>query len=161
MRTRANGGFTLIELVIIIIVLSVGLLGVLKAINFATSHGADPMIQTRSIELGQRYLDEILPMRFNENTPAGGVPACTLAGPPACAAIGIDGEARANFDDVDDFNGLVEVPAGYPGYTVNVAVVAAGGVDGMPADPHTLRIDVTVNDPLGSQMTFSAYRVNF
>ena len=163
MRTKpiAQHGFSLIELVVMIVVLSVGLIGILKAIDYSVQHSADPMIQVRSIELGQRYLDEILPMRFNENTPAGGVPACTRAGPPACAAIGADGEVRADYDDVDDFNGLVEVPAGYPGYSVSVAVIAAGGVDGMPANPHTLRIDVTVSDPVGSQMRFSAYRVNF
>ncbi len=165
MRTRPNSdsGFTLIELVMIIIVLAVGLLGVLKALNYATSHSTDPMIQIRSIELGQRYLDEILPMRFNENTPDSGIPACSAGGIP-CAAIGTDGEARANFDDVDDFNGLVETPAGYPGYTVSVAVVDASGDNigvANPGAPHILRIDVTVNDPLNSQMTFSAYRMNF
>ena len=156
-------GFTLIELVIMIVVLSVGLLGILSAINYATQHSADSMIQIRAVELGQRYLDEMLPMRFNENSGTGGIPRCSSAdaGSLACAAIGTDGDTRANFDDVDDFNGLVETPAGYTGYSVSIAVVAAGGTDGMPVNPHTLRIDVTVTDPLNSQMRFSAYRVNF
>ena len=157
-------GFTLIELVMMIIVLSVALMGVLGAISYSTSHSADPMIQIRSIELGQRYLDEILPMRFNENSGSGGIPRCSSAdtGAAVCAAIGVDaGETRANFDDVDDFNGLLEVPAGYAGFTVSVNVTAAGGEAGMPANPHTLRIDVTVTNPIGDSMAFSAYRVNF
>ena len=165
MRTNPahHNGFTLIELVVMIVVLSVGLVGILSAINYTTSHSADAMVQIRSVELGQRYLDEILPMRFNENSGTGGTPRCSSADPGSlpCAAIGSDGEARSEYDDTDDFNGLSESPAGYPGFTVSVAVAAAGGEAGMPADPHALRIDVTVADPLGSQMRFSAYRANF
>lgn len=165
MRTSpsAQRGFTLIELIMMIVVLGVALAGLLGAINFATQHSADPMLQIRSIELGQRYLDEILPMRFNENSGSGGSPRCSSADPGAqpCAAIGADGETRANYDDVDDFHGLVETPAGYTGYSVTVAVLDAAGVDGMPASPHTLRIDITVSDPIGSTMRFAAYRVNF
>ena len=156
-------GFTLIELVMMIVILGVGLSGLLGAINYSTQHSADPMIQIRSVELGQRYLDEILPMRFNENSGSGGTPRCSSAdtGTVACAGIGTDGDTRATYDDVDDYHGLTETPAGYNGYSVSVAVVAAGGVDGMPVNPHTLRIDVTVSDPLSNQMKFSAYRVNF
>ena len=160
---RSQNGFTLLELVMMIVVLSFGLLGVIQAISFTTSRSADPMVQIRSIELGQRYLDEILPMRFNENSGSGGTPRCssTDIGSIACAGIGNDAEARIDFDDVDDFNGLIETPAGYNGYVVNVAILPAGGENGMPANPHTLRIDVTVTDTVASQMTFSAYRVNF
>lgn len=156
-------GFTLVELVIMIVVLSVGLMGILSVINFTTAHSADSIVQIRSIELGQRYLDEILPMRFNENSGSGGTPRCSSAdgGSVACAAIGSDGEARADYDDVDDFNGLTETPAGYAGYSVNIAVTDAGGEAGMPATPQTLRIDITVTGPLSTNMSFSAYRVNF
>ena len=160
---RPSPGFTLIELVIMIVVLSVGLLGILSVINYTTSHSADPMIQICSVELGQRYLDEILPMRFNENSGNGGTPRCSSSdtGSVACTAIGAEGESRSEYDDVDDFNGLVETPTGYTGYSVSVAVVAAGGADGMPANPHTLLIEVSVSDPVGSNMRFSSYRLNF
>jgi len=39
----------------------------------------------------------------------GGVPPCSPATVP-CTAVGIDGESRAEFDDVDDFDGLDEQP---------------------------------------------------
>lgn len=167
-----SSGFSLIELVIFIVVLSVGLVGIITAINQTVTHSADPMIQIRAVELGQSYLDEILPRRFDENSAEGGTPRCGSSdtGSIACSAtLGPEGETRADYDDVDDYDGIDESPpknalgavrSDYGNYRVTVSVSHAGGEIGLTANDAKL-IAVTVYTPDNTTFEFSAYRANF
>ncbi len=152
-------GFSLVELLVFMVVLSIALMVLLGTANFALTHSADPAIQARLISLGQAQLDEIIARKYAENTPTGGVPACGLGS--GCTAIGIDsGESlsrSSSLDDVDDFHGYNDSP--FTGYTRRVEVVFAGTDLGLPA-AEAKKVTVTVST--GSQtIVLATYRVNF
>ena len=69
-------GVTLIELVVFIVVLSIGLTAMVTAMNNHLSNSVDPIVNTRALECAQAKLDEISARKFDENSPTGGVPAC-------------------------------------------------------------------------------------
>jgi MSHA pilin protein MshD len=161
---RAEQGATLVELVITIVIISIAIAGVVGAFSVITGRSADPLNQTRAVELAQLYMDEILTKKYGESTPQGGVPR-----KPGTCSLGPDGsETRATFNDVDDYNGLSEAPktqtntalAGYQGFRVNVLVACAGADLGL-VNAEAKRIDLTIGAPGNQSFTFSAYRVNF
>jgi MSHA pilin protein MshD len=161
---RAERGATLVELVITIVIISIAIAGVVGAFSLITGRSADPLNQTRAVELAQLYMDEILTKKYGESTPQGGVPR-----QPGNCALGPDGsETRATFNDVDDYNGLSEAPkthtntalTGYQGFNVGVSVACAGSELGL-ASAEAKRIDLTISAPGNQSFVFSAYRVNF
>ena len=169
--SRSKTGFTLIELVITIVVISIALAAMLGAFSGAMTHSADPMWRNKTIKLAQLYLDEILSKRFDENSPVGGVPASATT---SCTSIGADGaETRATYDDVDDFhNTTASAPVGasgaldasYDNYLIAVEVAcdnAGGAVNSSGSDIHAKRIKVSVTPPGQSTMVFYAYKGNY
>lgn len=168
-------GFTLVELVVTIAVLSIALLAVAKSLQFSAQYGADTLWQTRTVELVQSYTDEIMTKRFDENSPVGGVPACGAAS-TACssAPLGAEGEQRSgginSFDDVDDYNGLNESPpvdalgnvrSDYPGYQVQISVSYAGSDLGLANNTDAKRIAIIITPPGQTALPFNVYRSNF
>ena len=147
--SKNNRGFTLIELIVAMVVISVALAGILSVITLTTRHSADPVLRRQSIAIAESYLEEISLKSFND--PDGGVEA-----------------GRALFDDVSDYNGLNDVGArdqndnlidGLGGYSVAVAVQATNfGPAGSTVAG--LRIDVTVTDPAGERLTLTGFRTN-
>lgn len=124
-RITATPGFTLIELIMTIVIL--GFLSlVLLSFYQPIVHSPDPVIRERATALGQALMDEIMAKRWDENTPAGGGPICTVtesndegsrtsllftcttSTDPAewASSIGADSETRSNYDDVDDYNSM-------------------------------------------------------
>ena len=168
---RSQSGFTLIEMVITIVVISIALSAMLGAFSGAMSHSADPLWQNKTIKLAQLYLDEILSKRFDENSPVGGVPANAST---SCASIGADAaEVRATYDDVDDFHNMTNLrPVGangaldvsYDNYLIAVEVACddvGGAVNSSGSDIHAKRIKVSVTPPGQSTMVFYAYKGNY
>ncbi|HQU14565.1 MAG: hypothetical protein B7Z66_15710 [Chromatiales bacterium 21-64-14] len=162
-------GMTLIELVISIVVVSIAVTGVLLAINQTVRHSADPMITEQATAIAQSYLEEIMLQSFANppNTTAPCNPA-TLGPDP--------GETRATYNDVGDYNGLVDAPPrdqnGTPmdpgsslidlsKYIVKVRVSCAA-LNGIPATA-SKRIDVTVTNSAVPDLdiTISAYRTAY
>lgn len=111
-------GFTLIELIVGIVLLSVALTGILGLLINQAPRAVDPVQQVRAAQLAQRLLGEILQKSFDEHsdhnggryrcgetagTPAVTYPACT-----AQAEYGPDpdevGLAPYAYNDVDDFD---------------------------------------------------------
>ena len=88
-------GFTLIELIIFIVVVSAGLAGILSVMNTVVKSSADPMIRKQTIAIAESLLEEILLKDYT--SPSGG----TNVGATCAAASG----ARANWDNVCDYKG--------------------------------------------------------
>ncbi|APG27864.1 pilus assembly protein MshD [Syntrophotalea acetylenivorans] len=149
-RLRKSRGFTLIELIISIVVVSIALGGVLLAINYTVTHSADPMLQHQALAIAESYLEEILLKPFADPD-------------------GIDTEStRALFDDVDDYNGLSDNGArdqtdtainGLHNYTVDVTV-ASTALNGI-GDTNSKKITVTVRHSTGINMSLSGYRTSY
>lgn len=174
-------GFTLIELTIGIVILSIALLVMTGALFPQAKRSTNPWFQVRSAELGHSMMNEILAKKFDENNFQVGSLRCgedngtTTAGSCVTAAQLADcvtvpfreESGRANFDDVDDFNCL-SIPGNsltdltgnqalsneYAGF--NVAV----GVSYVNVNQLKL-ITVTVTPPQGERIVYSAYKANY
>jgi len=60
-----QGGFTLIEIIITLVVLSVAVVGVLTVFTTAIKGSADPVVLNRALALAQEKMDEIIGDRMN------------------------------------------------------------------------------------------------
>ena len=145
-----QGGVTLIELIVFIVVISVGLAGVLSVLNLAAFRSADPVVIKQALAAADATMEEILLKDFAD--PGG----------PAEAG-------RADWDNVDDYNGLASAGVFSPadlatpvlaGYNVAVQVAqpvaAIGGV--APADIRRVTVTVTFG---GDAVVLTGYRFNY
>lgn len=144
-------GLTLVELLVSIVIVSIAASTILGVISMTTAGSADPMIRHQSAAIAEAYLEEILLKPINDPD-------------------GIDGEAaRADFDDLDDYDGLVDAGArdqfgapiaGLTDYSVGVSVGSSAGLPATPA-VDALRIDVTVTHASAVNFTLSGYRTRY
>jgi MSHA pilin protein MshD len=150
---RCARGMTLMELILAIVVISVGLTGVLVAFNQAVRGSADPMIRKQMLAIAEEMMEEITLKPF----------AVGAAVPPA-------GCARNTHDDVLDYNGYTTAGAGVCNidgtaipslttYNVRVAVTAQAMPNGIVA-ANALRIEVTVTHG-GETLTLVGYRTRW
>lgn len=179
-RPRARGtrgasrGVSLIELVVFLVVISVGLLGILAAMNLVGRHSSDPAVQRQELALAESLLAEVESQPFTRCDPLGppAVPGgnCTIAqglGAP-------DGETRYSatlpFNNVGDYNGFAmnagnggilavdgTAIGGLSGYSASVQVQANQALGSLPASS-VLLVTVTVGGPDGSSLALSGYR---
>lgn len=152
---RHSRGFTLIEIIVTIIVISVAAAALLGVFTNMIRGSADPVIEQQATTIAEAYLEEISLRSFNDpNDPESGTD---------------EGEAnRALYDDVKDYRSLgVGPPAdqfgvGIPSladYTVTLTItnVALGSV---PA-ADSLRIDVDVAHAAVGTIRVSGFRTNY
>ena len=182
-------GFTLIETIIGIVVLSISFAIFTSLIYPLSEQSAEQVHQIRAAELGQSMINEILAKAFDENSDmSGGFYRCgddinndgeikTLDGEKACSSTLENEESgqRELFDDVDDYNDLnlneIESSLGandsldniYRGFKVKVIVINDSNYDGIAdANNYTAKlITVTVTTPQNFDFVFSAYKANF
>jgi len=146
-----QSGVTLVELVVTIVILSVALTGVFLGIQYTARHSADPMIEHQAAAIADAYLEEIMLRDYVD--PDGSE----------------TGEMRSTFDDVDDYDGLVNSGArdqldnpiaGLDQYAVSVAVnMTSFGPAGMQAPAK--QITVTVSHPAGVDFQVTGYRTQY
>jgi MSHA pilin protein MshD len=156
---RRNGGFSLVELIIFIVVVSVAVVGVLSVMNITTRYSADPMVQKQTLAIAESMMEEILLKDF-ANPSGGFTGAATQANRPL-------------FDDVGDYNGFTE-PAGI--YTIDgtaipalaayslavtVADTALGPAGKQVAGGEAKLITVTVTNPTGGTVVLTGYRTHY
>lgn len=150
---RSRAGFTLIETVVFIVVVSIGLGAVLTVFNQFVVQSVDPLMRITALEKGQAMLDDILAQKFDDNTPAGGVPACGSAGGGPCAGI----RSTGVLNSVGGYHGYSETDEN--DYHMSATVVEAGNDLGLSPE-HARLITVTVTMPIGGAIHLSAYKVN-
>ena len=148
MNSLRQRGFTLIELIIFIVVVSAGLAGILSVMNSVVKSSADPMVRKQAMALADSILEEILLKSYTD---------------PDGTNVGETG--RVNWDNVDDFNGktnadFAPLPAELASYVIGITVVndttTLGTAPNIPAKK------VTVTITRGAEViTMTGYRSNY
>ncbi|MBA6382706.1 type II secretion system protein [Colwellia sp. BRX10-6] len=175
-------GFTLIELIVGIVVLSITYAVLTSLIYPMASQSAAQVHQIRAAELGQSMINEILGKAFDENSDmSGGFVRCGEISALSCTAssnLGAEpGEQRNNFDDVDDYNSInfgdeIVNSSGnsladiYMGFNMNVSVINdsdySGEYQSATDNEKTAKlITITVRSPQNDDYFFSVYKANF
>ncbi len=151
-----RGGFTLIEIVMIIVIASIAIPTLLLLLGQGAKYGVDAEIRVTEINLAQQLMEEIKSKCWDESKVAAG---CTGVG-TGTLPLGTDGGGETNgdpatYDDVDDYiSGVPDVPLAGITYTrgVQVCYVDSTALDTCVAGPTNYkRISVTVNNPTNSQ----------
>jgi MSHA pilin protein MshD len=173
-KARRNGGFTLIELIIFIVIVGVGMAGILLALNQGIVSGADPQVRKQALSIAQALIEEISLQAFTYCDPDDAAVE-TASSPAGCAvsqAAATAGENRfttPQFDNVIDYNGYSMSPivditntpiTGLTGYSASVTVAAAA-LGSIGATGDALLIRVVVNGPGGVQQALSGYRTRY
>jgi len=146
---RANQrGYLLLELVLFILVTSVGLAGILAVMNMTVQSSTDPMIRKQALVLAESILDEVLQKEYADTDPLG-VPG--------------NETTRATMDDVDDYNGTTESiftdwPEALDSYETTITVVT-NDLDGASLVPMK-KVTVTVTGR-GQVISLSGYRADY
>lgn len=169
-------GFTLIELIVGIVVLSLSLSIVTTLIAPAEEKSADNILQIKASELAQSLMNDITSRAFDDNSDmSGGRVRCgePVGGDNDCTTvIGVesdeDEDDRNTFDDVDDFHDFEQqvnstggpIDGGYAQFNIEVSVIYAGTELGL-ADNRAKRITVTVTTPLGTAIEFTSHKANY
>jgi MSHA pilin protein MshD len=156
-------GFTLIELIIFIVVVSVGMAGILQVMNTVVKSSADPMVRKQSIAVAESMLEEIL---LKEYCDPDTVDVTTT--PHTCGALNVE-TTRNLYDDVRDYAGYstsagivtpdaVATPVvGLASYNLSPAVaVNATTLNGIAV----LQVTVSVTSPQGT-ISLIGYRANY
>lgn len=161
-------GVTLIELIITIVILGIALSALVSALSQGISQSATPIWESKSLELSQAYLDEILAMKFDDATLSGGGEVLAASAP---CTLSNEGQARAQFDDVDDYHNVTDAPpalietsinmAQYAQYQASILVACAGTELGLAENRLAKRITVTIRAPSGDTRSVSVYKGNF
>ena len=167
-------GFSLVELLIFIVVVTVALAAVLRVFTQATATGADPALRRQAMAIAESMLEEVqqMPLTFCDGDDANVETATSTAGCAGAAdAIGPEASesryATPQFDHVNDYHGfsmagIVDITntavTGLPGYTASVSVAAAALNTITAASGDALRITVTVAGPNGTSVTLEGWR---
>ena len=177
-------GFTLIEIIVGIVVLSISLAIISTLIVPAEEKSADQIHQVKAAELGQSFLNDISSRAFDENSDmAGGRlrcgepklngdpnPCSTILGPEDGNGGRLDkGETnRSLFNDVDDFHNYSAhfnadnqgLHSGYDNFDIEIKVTYDGASLGL-ANNLAKRITVNITTPLGTAIEFATYKANY
>lgn len=149
----AERGFTLVEVILTIVVISIVAVGLLSAQAVIIGRSADPMISRQSIAIAEGYLNEILAKDFLDPNTATTCPAA-----PA---------TRSLYDNVCDYDGLSGAVTdqfgngmGLTGYSASVEISASSGLNNLSSND-ALLATVTVTDPIGHRTVLSGYRTRY
>lgn len=175
---RGQRGLTLVELIVFIVIVSVGLAGVLLVLNTTAAKSADPVVRKQALVIAESLLEEIALMPFTYCDPddAAAATATSAAGcttPESMTAPGPEaGESRHStttpFDNVNDYHGFAMTGIrDLTGTTINGLEPYAASVNvtrgGLGfADPDAVAlVSVTVTGPGRESVTLSRHRVRY
>ncbi len=137
-------GFTLIELIFFIVVVSVALVGILKVMDVTVKSSADPMVRKQAVALAESILQEVLQKAYTDPDPL----------------VSTGESTRDTFDDVSDYNGrgnatFTDLPASLSSYDIGIAV-SATTLGSLPAK----KVVVTVTHG-GDAISLTGYRTSY
>ncbi len=181
LRSARQQGLSLVELIMFIIIVSIGAVALLVVFSTTSRKSADPMIQKQMLAIAEALLEEVESKPFTYCDPDD-ANAVTAAGSADCTGgpggandesrLPLGPEAgettRAAYDNVSDYNGANISPisdiagnaiTGLGGYTATIAV-AASALNGIPATD-ALQITVTVNGPGNRSLVLQGHRTMY
>ena len=128
MSTRRRcRGVTLIELIVFIIVVSVGLVGIVSVFDLSVKSSGDPLQQKQMLAIAEAMMEEVM---LKDYADTGG--SCTSGTTPSCNPSSI--ADRPNYSAIDHYSGYNSQPASY----------ALGDAPGSPSNPELASYTVTV-----------------
>lgn len=121
MTKRYLLGFSLIELIIFVLIVSVGVVGILAVINQSVKSSADPIVRKQAVALADAILEEILLHAYTD---------------PDGSEAGETG--RDNYDDVSDYNAqsnslFTDLPSELASYIISISVTDGSAALGVSA----------------------------
>ncbi|MFH1768903.1 MAG: hypothetical protein ABH858_07065 [Candidatus Omnitrophota bacterium] len=147
---------SLIEIIVVVIIFGLVIPTLVATVAMVTAKIMEAEVIPTSTILARSLLEEIISKRFDQEQECPAKRPCSIT-------LGPDGEAREDFNDVDDFDGLVETDiAGFPGYRREALVYYVdpdtsdydtAQPDGFPTKYK--RIDVKVSHSLLGEAHFS------
>ncbi len=150
MTRRPQAGFTLVELIIFIVVVSIGIAGILIVMDTSVRSSADPMVRKQTLAAAESLLEEILLKAYDDPDDS---PAVVEA-------------SRELYDDVRDYAGYTTTGgmrdmagnaiAGLANYNVSGVAVTDVTLGGL----NVRRVTVTVSGP-GGDLGLTGYRSNY
>lgn len=171
---RRAAGMTLIELIIFIVVVSIGLVGILAVLRVTVLKSGDPIVQKQAQAFAEGLLEEIQTANFAACD--GADPLLPYADTAAECTGGVgdsytpeSGEARP-YDTVKDYGGGAGVPSSitatdlsgtFPapaGYAATATIGPAALGDISAASGDALLITVVVTGPGGTTATAEGYK---
>ena len=157
---RGVRGFSLIEVLVLVIVLAIGLGGISMALTQQVRTSADPMIYKQAISVAEGMLEEIMSQSYA---------LAPWSGAATCAN-------RASFDDMRDYDGFNSTGvcakdgtsiASLARFNVAVSVATAASDPAAALVPTTdvpaadqIRVRVSVSAPQVS-ISLDSYRLNY
>ncbi|NJA88220.1 type II secretion system protein [Rhodocyclus tenuis] len=183
-RVRQRG-LSLIELIIFMVIVSVGVVGLVSVIASLTRGSADPMVRKQMMAIAESVLREAADQPFTYCDPAdvnaatasstaqctGGAAASQDKGGGALSTPSPTNETRYNapqFNNVADYGGFSKLNIdditgnfAMAGYTASVAVARAGGDFGLADAGAALRVTVTVSHAGQDDYSLSTYRFRY
>jgi MSHA pilin protein MshD len=187
LRQRSQGGISLVELIMFIVIVSLGIVGILSVMNVTTKASADPMLRKQALAIAESLLEEIQLQAFTYCSPDD-VNAITAVSAAACANAAnsednLPSIARVSnapniarvANNVADYNNLKlpviydvnGVAVGVTGFSAEVGITQVGsGIAPNPiafamSNTDVLQIDVTVTDPGANTYTLTGYRFRY
>lgn len=180
MFTKRQDGFTFIELIVFIMIVSIAVVGILGVYSLTSAQSVDPMRRKQALMIAESLMEEVQMAQFTEFDPAS-VGAVTAPIPENWGQGPAEPGQGRPFDNVNDYvdtpgvpkaafnnaSGVlvnaVEGPFG-AGYQATVAVTPAvlGGIGSAgtaPASP-VLHIRITVTYD-GDSIVLDGYRTRY
>lgn len=90
MRACTSRGFTLIELIVILVVTAIAMTALFGVFSQSVSRSADPLLREQAVAIARGYLEEALLKEFQD--------------PDQAETGNCEEAARADYDDVPDYN---------------------------------------------------------
>lgn len=157
-------GMTLIELLVFIVVVSVGLLGILSVINYVTRSNTDPLVQKQCMAIAEALLEEVEMQPFTYCDPADAQAATATSatkGGTGCSSM-VQGLGPANGEQrgssTNPFNNVPDYATANGGvYTLASPIPDLTGTGASPAGySATIQLIPEALGPAGAQITSAA-----
>ena len=174
---RSQAGLSLVELIMFVIIVSVGVVGILTVFNLTAQKSADPQVRKQMLAIAEALLEEAEFKPFTYCDPDDANAATALSSADCTGGTGgandesklplgpEGGEARDTYDNVSDYNGLSLSPAtdiignSIIGYSAAISVNQQQFEASIPLDA-SLRIMVTVTHGSDS-LSLTGYRLRY